>query len=180
MHWNHCLKNLPVYLECADIDSDVSIIAIGTQKAPQVASFLCSNQTDVQPISLSPSLMFSSPSDCVKSLKFHSYYIDDKISKRFSSPLTGVCVVPHNSEIGFTVFQTTSLGDIFYQDFKQSSESDERTYHVSTGCVLTPPEKILPHLKELIVNTDPDEEVSNRNEDYINIFVNIDKVLSKL
>ena len=179
MHWNHCLKNLPVYVECADIDSDVSIITVATQKAPQVALFFCSNQADIQPVSLSPSLLMSSPSDCIKSLKFHAHYIDDKLSKRFSSPLTGVCVVPHNSELGFTLLQVTSAGDIFYQDYKHSSESDERTYHVSAGCTLTPPEKILPHLNELIADSDSDKKFSNRGETFIDLHVNIDKVLSK-
>lgn len=177
IYWNHCLKNPPMYLECADFDSNISIIVVATQRNPELAAFLCSSEMNLQPVSLSSPLMLSSPSDCIDSLKFHCNYIEDELSSRFSLPLTGVCVVPHSYKSEFTVLQSTSLGDIFYQDFKQSSDSAERTYRVSTGCVLTPPEKILPHLNDVMLPT-PTAELTP-NEDISHFLVNIEQILSK-
>ncbi|GFT10878.1 uncharacterized protein NPIL_450631 [Nephila pilipes] len=156
--WNHSLKGSPLYCDITPFNttqhsSDV-VILLGTQDTQELVSFnVNSSNSSVQAtISLGPPLFLSSPNDCINSLKFHCLSVDDSIVKRFSYPLVGVTAVPHTNSTGFTAFQITSQGDLFYQDFKvnlnESVENIERTYRADMGCVLTPPEKILPYLRK--------------------------------
>lgn len=52
------------------------------------------------------------------------------IASRLSQPLIGVCTMPHTShpQKGFTVFQMTEAGDLFYQQFISQECSDSEKY----------------------------------------------------
>ncbi|GBM10410.1 hypothetical protein AVEN_169689-1 [Araneus ventricosus] len=154
--WNHLLKASPLYCDVASYnatsDSSDVVVLLGTQKSQELVSFsVNSRHSPFQPtVSLGPPLFLSSPSDCFRSLKFHCADIDQDIVKRLSSSLVGITAIPHNNKAGFTAFQITSPGDVFFQDFRTDlsidSQNVERTYRADMGCVLTPPNRIWPHV----------------------------------
>ncbi|KFM83018.1 TATA box-binding protein-associated factor, RNA polymerase I, subunit C, partial [Stegodyphus mimosarum] len=185
MFWNHMLKDYPIYCDISTYQttatSSDAVILLGTQKEREMmAFFLKSSLSEVQPVSLGPPFLLSSPSDCINSLKLHFINIDDKVARRFRYPLTGLCSVPNHQKCAFTAFQLTSLGDLFYQDFGKT-ESDfvnnniERTYHFGTGCVLSPPEKISPYLTDWIESSCVTEEDAPLNTELTELIrVNVD------
>ncbi|CAL1265394.1 unnamed protein product [Larinioides sclopetarius] len=160
--WNHLLKTSPLYCDVVSynttFDSSDAVVLLGTQKSQELVSFsVNSSHSPFQPtVSLQPPLFLSSPSDCFRSLKFHCTDIGEDIVKRLSCSLVGITAIPHNNKAGFTAFQITSLGDVFFQDFRTDlrvdSQNAERTYKADMGCVLTPPSRISPHLSKWTKN----------------------------
>lgn len=179
------MNNYPVYCDVANFESNLySVVVIASQELQELSAFVIhSSSENIQPISSSHPLSLSSPSDCIDSLKLHCHQVDDKLSLRLSYPLSGICILPYNKEIAFTVFQQTSVGDIFYQDFKQTSaDIAEKTYRVTTGCILTPPEKILPHLKDCMASSNANKEYLEcedyETEQFSRLQINLGKILS--
>lgn len=149
-------------------DSSDVVVLLGSQKSQELVSFSINSRLSAfQPtVSMGPPLYLSSPSDCVNSLKFHCADIDEDIVKRLSCPLVGITAIPHSNKIGFTAFQITSPGDVFFQDFwtgpSNSCQNVEKTYKADMGCVLTPPHKIWPcisnwnkNCKKKLINKEP-------------------------
>ncbi|GFY53222.1 uncharacterized protein TNIN_240571 [Trichonephila inaurata madagascariensis] len=153
--WNHSLKGCPLYCDVTHFsripNSSDTVVLLGTQETQELVSFSV-NSSVQSTVSLGPPLFLSSLTDCINSLKFHCVNVEDRIVKRLSHPLIGVAAVSHTNSTGFSAFQLTSQGDIFYQDFKSDLNNNmgniERTYRADMGCVLSPPERILPHFSE--------------------------------
>lgn len=182
--WNHLLNGSPLYCDITTYDTTSdgtdAIILLATQESRELASFAVrTGQSKLQAISLAPPLSLSSAIDWADSLRFHGHSIHDQVIKRISNPIVGVCAVPHHGKPAFTAFQLTSVGDLFYQDFQRVPDPEvERTYKVGMGCVLPPPEKILPHVVHLMNSFD--EEVKDSTTCKLNcINFDIKDILSK-
>ncbi|KAG8185482.1 hypothetical protein JTE90_019740 [Oedothorax gibbosus] len=174
--WNHLLNGSPLYCDITTYDtspgSTDAVILLATQESRELASFAVrTGQSRLQAISLAPPLSLSSSTDWADSMRFHGYFVDDQVIKRISNPLVGVCVVPHRGKPAFTAFQVTSVGDVFYQDFQRVPDSEvERTYKVGMGCVLSPPQKMLPHVSILMNGFDQEvTDSSTCNLNHVNI-----------
>ncbi|GFT39039.1 uncharacterized protein TNCV_3691231 [Trichonephila clavipes] len=132
-------------------NSSDTVVLLGTQETQELVSFSV-NSSVQSTVSLGPPLFLSSLTDCINSLKFHCVNVEDRIVKRLSHPLIGVAAVSHTNSTGFSAFQLTSQGDLFYQDFKRDLNDNmgkiEQTYRADMGCVLSPPEHILPHFSK--------------------------------
>lgn len=182
------LNGSPLYCDIATYDTtpdsaDV-VILLGTQDTQELVSFAArTRQSQLQTVSLTPPLTLSSVTDWADSLRFHGQHVEQSVIDRISNPIAGVCAVPHYNKPAFTAFQVTSVGDVFYQDFQKGCDStEERTYRVDMGCVLAPPEKILPHVSRLLDTPhnfeDVDDDLSLSNLNRINI--DVKDFLSKL
>ncbi|XP_021000739.2 uncharacterized protein [Parasteatoda tepidariorum] len=183
--YNHMMRGHPMYCDSAIVnnarDSSDVIVILGTQDSNELSSFAIRAQHSiVQPISLSPPLHLSTTTDCAKSLKLHCIPVDDSLEQRLSYPLVGVSVIPHSNS-GYSVFQINSLGDVFYQDFKKDASAVEKSHQVSMGCVLTTPDKILPHLSQFMPVSDEGNglpEYSNDLSEEVN--VDLSKIFSSM
>lgn len=182
------LNGSPLYCDITTYDTtpdsaDV-VILLGTQDTQELVSFVVrTRESQVQTVSLTPPLTLSSVTDWADSLRFHGQYLEESVIKRISNPLAGVCAVPHYNKTAFTAFQVTSVGDVFYQDFQKGCDpKEERTYRVEMGCVLAPPESILPRVSCLMDIPDNfediDDDLSSCNLNRINI--DVKDFLSKL
>ena len=85
-------------------------------------------------------------------------------ASRLSQPLIGVCTMPHasNPQKGFTVFQLSSVGDLFYQPFVVRDDKDSKGGTMRSN-ELSPEDKIfcqkwitiVDHQKDIFVKTAP-------------------------
>ncbi|GFR00370.1 uncharacterized protein TNCT_203981 [Trichonephila clavata] len=185
--WNHSLKGCPLYCDVTCFsripNSSNTVVLLGTQETQELVSFAI-NSLVQSTVSLGPPLFLSSLTDCVNSLKFHCVNVEDIIVKRLSHPLIGVAAVSHTNSTGFSAFQLTSQGDLFYQDFKRDLDKNmkniERTYRADMGCVLTPPECILPHFSKWTKNCGRSEVSCNAFTGDLNrLNVSLKDILSK-
>ncbi|XP_054714345.1 uncharacterized protein LOC129223979 [Uloborus diversus] len=156
MLWNHLLGSHPLY--CSNTEycsssllpsSDVFVL-LSTQVSREICAIsLKSSVSEVQPTTLTLPFFLSSPSDCIEALKLQCVFVDNSQCARFYNSIIGLSAVPHTKSNGFTCFQLSSLGDVFYQDFYESSEETLINFRNGPGCVLPPVDKITSQLSYL-------------------------------
>ncbi|GAB6032458.1 TATA box-binding protein-associated factor RNA polymerase I subunit C [Chamberlinius hualienensis] len=123
LRWNHQLTSPPMFSSRINystkfFESSEAVI-LASRNVHDIVLFNTGHQDAQRSCSLSPPLVISNPSDFIDSLLLNNIVVDPSVRIRTESPLEGVVCIP--TERGVTMLVATSAGDLFYQDFYDSS-----------------------------------------------------------
>lgn len=148
LKWRHHIEDLVQFIDitCNAIpDCDDTVVLVSGSKHHQTHCFQYSGtnghsdrvltasrgQTYVPPTSTCLPWKVSSYSEWYFSGLSKDLNFSQATASRLSQPLIGICSMPHNvhPQGGFTVFQMSSVGDLFYQSFfAREMRDDENVF----------------------------------------------------